>query len=526
MNMEQNYFEQERTEEYSFKAELKKEYWKYLSACLVYALFFVFCFYKNATGITAPFFAAATIFILAAVAKKQKIAYQKKSAVIIAAIVLFGLSNCLTVNGGIIFFNDIFAIFLVLLLIVSYLYHTDGWSFLDYFTKVMNYFAGGIGSAGDLFSNYIKYKQSHAVIEREPLLKNPQVRAALFGVLCVCPVAGIVLVMLSTSDVVFGTMLANIFISIIDYRMVGNICGMFFMAAVMFFMAYGLLSQFAKKYGREECTLYIEKQEPMAAITFTGVLLMVYMIFSGIQIGALFLGKMTLPQGYTYSRYAREGFMQLLCVCVLNFAIVMICYSFFRENKILKIILTLMTICTFIMISSAAFRMGMYVQAYGLTRKRVLVFWLLLVLFVLFLGVLAAVWNEHFPLFQYGTAVVIGMYLILSFSHMDYWIAKYDLFENTQSIMTDIEARNDTSGHWSEKTLAGKVIKRENIDYVETALSLDAAPVVFEYYRKENKMQESDRNYYFMEIEEKCKGMGIRSFNVSKYIAVTEKEKW
>ena len=37
----------------------------------------------------------------------------------------------------------------------------------------------------------------------------------------------------------------------------------------------------------------------------------------------LFLGKMQLPEGYTYAQYAREGFFQLLAVSILNLILVL-----------------------------------------------------------------------------------------------------------------------------------------------------------------------------------------------------------
>ena len=66
-------------------------------------------------------------------------------------------------------------------------------------------------------------------------------------------------------------------------------------------------------------------------------------LFSGIQIFGLFLGKMQLPEGYTYAQYAREGFFQLLAVSILNLILVLVCLSFFRESKVLKVICLLYT---------------------------------------------------------------------------------------------------------------------------------------------------------------------------------------
>ena len=56
----------------------------------------------------------------------------------------------------------------------------------------------------------------------------------------------------------------------------------------------------------------------MIAITIAAMLTLLYLVFSVIQIVYLFMGNMTLPSGYTYAKYAREGFFQLLAVSVLK----------------------------------------------------------------------------------------------------------------------------------------------------------------------------------------------------------------
>ena len=188
----------------------------------------------------------------------------------------------------------------------------------------------------------------------------------------------------------------------------------------------------------------------------------------------------------------------------------MICYSFFRESKVLKVLQTLMVGCTYIMILSAAFRMGMYVEAYGLTRKRVLVFWALAVLAALFIGVTIAIWRCHFSLFRFGTVVVIGMYLCLSLSHMDYWIAHYNLFAHPDSVEMELER--------GMKTV---------LEYLEEDVSLDAAPVIFKYYDQEKEWKDDRQMKYEKEdyeerIKEECTDMGWRNFNFSKWMAKRE----
>ena len=188
----------------------------------------------------------------------------------------------------------------------------------------------------------------------------------------------------------------------------------------------------SKKEIKEE-VVDSRKWEPLIGIPVATVLSLLYLVFSGIQIVYLFLGKMQLPTGYTYAEYAREGFFQLLAVSILNLAIVLVGLYFFKPSKILKAVLTVMSLCTFIMIESSALRMVIYIQYYYLTFLRILVLWSLLVLFLIFVGVIIYIAKETFPLFRYSLVVFTCLYIGLSFSHPDYWNAKVNLASTEDS---------------------------------------------------------------------------------------------
>ena len=135
---------------------------------------------------------------------------------------------------------------------------------------------------------------------------------------------------------------------------------------------------------------------------------------------------MQLPSGYTYARYAREGFFQLLFVCILNVIIVLLGSELFRKNKILNAFLILITLCTYIMIASSTYRMGLYVSEYGLTATRLCVFWALGVIALFMLGVILSICRPAFSLFRYGIIVIGVCYLVLAFARPDYLVARYN----------------------------------------------------------------------------------------------------
>ena len=115
------------------------------------------------------------------------------------------------------------------------------------------------------------------------------------------------------------------------------------------------------------------KYSPVIAITVNLVLLVVYLLYCGIQVIYLFMRQGTLPEGYTYSSYAHEGFFQLVFVCLINIMLVLLCRKYSADNLVLKSLLCLISGCTYVMIASAAYRMYLYIGAYKLTFLRLYV---------------------------------------------------------------------------------------------------------------------------------------------------------
>ena len=70
-----------------------------------------------------------------------------------------------------------------------------------------------------------------------------------------------------------------------------------------------------------------------------------------------FMGKGSLPWGMTYSDYARQGFFQLLFVALLNLVMVLMCLKYCQENVLLNGVLLVISMCTYVMIASAIYRM-------------------------------------------------------------------------------------------------------------------------------------------------------------------------
>ena len=346
---------------------------------------------------------------------------------------------------------------------------------------------------------------------REKGKVNKKVWYGLLGVVIALPILLIAAGLLSSADAVFRKMTTDF----MNWIRPGNVFNVVIRVTFLFFASYALTSYLCKRSITEEVKDH-RKGEPVLAITIMSLLSLLYLLFSGIQIFGLFLGKMQLPDGYTYAQYAREGFFQLLAVSILNLILVLVCLSFFRESKVLKVIMTIMSLCTFIMIASSVMRMIIYIRYYYLTFLRIFVLWMLAVLFVMFIGVLINIYRESFPLFRYGVMMVTVLYLALSFSHPDYIIARVNI-------------ANAPGGDFS---------------YLSD-LSADAAPVIIPYMeslgydfgayeleRPTDIMSEDTQaqwwgsyqpkgfGYYYLNHNKKrLDQTSLRTFNISRYMA-------
>ena len=278
--------------------------------------------------------------------------------------------------------------------------------------------------------------------------------------------------------------LAFVCFKLLGYTLPGFALYLFLFA---FFTPYCLINRFSN-HDLQENLPDKRTAEPLIAITFTGILSFVYAVFCLIQIVYLFAGLGSLPENYTYASYAREGFFQLVFVCLINLSMILLCKKYFRKSKVLKILLTFVCVCTYIMIASSAYRMILYISAYQLTFLRVFVLWALLVIFLLVSGALVLIYKDDFPLVKFYVVTVTVLYLIFSFAHPDYWIAKYNL---NHTFILEYDSAEDSYYYALDKNRDLNYLKR---------LSLDAAPVIYDKL-SEIQIYEEGENWWLDEAD-------------------------
>ena len=490
--------------EFSREEKMIRNFPFFIWATIGYAFFYVVCLYRNGSGITFPLFTLGTIIYFLLCMKNLDVKVKPYSIFYMVCIELLGLSTCLTDSWVIIFLNKCSIFFLVIVFLLHNFYENKHWNFLEH---IKAYFSAVFISFGFIykpFSHLSNYKKRR-VLEGKAK-KSDKALYVILGIAISVPLVAIVLVLLVSADAVFG----YIFSEMLEKILLGDIILSFLLFIVVFFFAYMLIS-FLSNYNVNSVKKETNNGEPIIAITICSILSVIYLFFCFIQIVYLFIGSkatLSLPGNMTYAEYAREGFFQLLFVCIINLILVLAGIYFFKESKILKVFLCIITSCTYIMIFSSAMRMLLYIQYKYLTFLRVFVLWALLVIFLVMVGAMISIFKKNFNFFKYSTIITTCLYLILSFARVDYIVAKVNvdnMCEETQyEFFEGVELYNDSY-------------------YLVKNLSYDAAPAIYalEDFEDDNSYWgfNQSKERYTERILSKTEDMGIRNFNVSRFIA-------
>jgi len=495
-----------------YDTHVKENFHVFGVASFLYACLYAFCMYKNDAGITYTLLVVGGLLFIQYCLKKLDVEMKKESRFYMISMVLLSISTFCTDDWRIIFFNKLGVFLLTISMVLGALYETKQWNLGKYLGSIIKVCFMSIGELGKPFADMKWYCKNK--LEK----KNNKYLYLLMGIAITIPVFIVVFALLASADIVFNDMAKNL-LKNVDFTDAYNVA---LIVISVFLITYCILTYLCKKTIKEDI-VDSRKGEPLIAIPVVTILSLLYLVFSGIQIVYLFMGRMQLPDGYTYAEYAREGFFQLLAVSIINLVIVLIGLYFFKPSKVLKVVLTIMSICTFVMIASSAMRMMIYIMYYYLTFLRIFVLWSLVVLFLLFVGVIIYITKESFPLFRYSVIVVTCLYIALSFSHPDYWIAKVNL-DSTKATRSEFFRGAAYEDYYLLSTLSADAAP-VMIDWMEEeGYSLrDYEPDYNRYYATSNaKNHEYEASLYLRRIRENCTDVGVRNFNVSRFMADAE----
>lgn len=319
------------------------------------------------------------------------------------------------------------------------------------FSFVLMFYLAGSVSGAALFGKHFVLDLLSGILER-PLMsfthspraalslfggkengkRSQNVLYALLGLLMAIPLTVVVFVLLMYSDGVFeGIMnkffanLTNVSFSLFWQILFAIPVGMYLFGALFSF------SKPARSYS-EEMPVYRFLPVPVACTAVTPVCIF-YFVYLMTQLGyftAAFGGA--LPEGYSYSEFARRGFFELCVIAVINLFVITLMQALVRRNegdrrpKALRAYTIIISVFTLLLIASALSKMLLYIGEFGMTRLRVYTSWFMILLAAVFVLIIIlqirdfAFWKSLFAVFT----VMMG---ILCFGNIDGAIARYNV---------------------------------------------------------------------------------------------------
>ena len=168
-----------------------------------------------------------------------------------------------------------------------------------------------------------------------------------------------------------------------------NIIDNVLLIVISFIILFSVFVNILRKRVSDDKTFKIRNVNATIVNTIMVMVNVVFLLFLVSEISKLTGNFLNLPAEYTYAKYAREGFFQLLFVTVINISMILyfVYYSnVMKENKFTKILTLILILFSILLIFNSYYRMTLYISVFGFTilRTQVLLFLTMeLIIFIL-----------------------------------------------------------------------------------------------------------------------------------------------
>ncbi|CDM69936.1 putative membrane protein [Clostridium bornimense] len=396
-------------------------------------------------------------FALISIGKIEKINYCSIYFMIVA--ILLGATYGIYTNSLFRIINMFFIPVTIAVSIYMISYPDIKLGSLDFFTYIIHKITLGfldnsyLDIIGKVFKEKIKFKN-----------KDSKYQGIIKGLIYSIPILIVLTILLSCADEMFGNLFADFVEYIFSVGIKGVLVKLIIFIITFIYIHYIFASL---KVRIDKCSKKKVKMLDSQMVNTILVLInILYLIFTYIQVKYLFIMRYSNFTAEGYSSYARSGFFQLVIVVVLNVAIILF-FNKKSENSKLKLALcTLMTIISINMSVTSIYKMGLYINEFGITRLRFITTAFMIFIIITLVMIIFSLWRE-IDIFKYSMIIGSAIYLSLNFSNVDKIIAT-----------VNIESKGN----------------KVDMEYI-TTLSLDSYDVIIEAYN-EGKIHYSQLKSY------------------------------
>lgn len=270
---------------------------------------------------------------------------------------------------------------------------------------------------------------------------------ALLGLVVALPLLLIVAALLGSADDQFAELLVRVVNSLGDhfFQTIWTFVASLPVGCYLFGLFYGSAHKRGTEHIKKES---IESSSKACAVipqvSFYAVLFVIcllYVLFIGLQGGYYFSAvRGVLPDGFTYSTYARQGFFELVAISLINIGVIGVTQLFAKgKGRIIKGFYILLSILTLLLILTAMTKMALYINAHGLTPLRVIPS-----VFMVFMALVFVLIIVHqvkpVPIARISLYAFAAGYIILSVFNMDGFIAGYNLDRYQKGTLEEVDA--------------------------------------------------------------------------------------
>jgi len=465
-----------------------------------------YLFFGKLVGISFFIFNLAIISFVLILTRKFGKRISKTQCFVLVLVVLFSFCLFLRSNSFLSFFNFYGSLYLLFLFFALFLSGSIlNFSFAKYITLPLSFFVKSFPEA----KRFIEKCKS--MVPENNKVGSKEFRSVVRGIIIAIPFLVIFSMLLSSADQVFQSYL-NKFIGVdLDFEIVLRALKII----IVSYLFLGIFSKITKGsdrsseptleaenlkdsnpdpesavYRTEDLKVAIENKSSgfIEAATVLVLIEALFLLFIAIQFFYLFGGKeyvWGINEYVTYSEYAKKGFYELICVSIISFVLIYVIdvsgkRKTFKEKKIFKILGSVLILEISVIIYSAWTRMACYVEGYGLTLSRFLVFaflfWIFFTFSVFLYKILLEKRKEFFflAIFCFSVVFWIGINIL----NPDAFVARKNI----------------------ERLSQGK-----NIDhYYLSRLSIDAIPETVKIFQtdvnEEVKMEVAEDLYFYCDF--------------------------
>ena len=444
--------------------------------------------YSKSLGLNVILFIVPLLIFLIIVLKKKDLIKNKKGLLFAIPIVLLSATYFIYDHT---FLRALNALVIPTLIILMYIFTVRPTNrFTRAFTDAIYLVFEPLGCIGKVF-NLLGMKLGKIF----KLSKDGKKK--LVSILIVTPITIVVLYLLSKGDMMFAKLMDHV-ITVLKNIKFAELLGRFIIISILFIYLASVVNYLLFNYDNKNSSVSQKrKYEPFTMNLLLTVLNIIYLVFAAIQVVSLVFHK--VASSIDYAKYARSGFFWLIVISIINLTILILTKRVKNEetNKYIKVMGTIMTLLTLVVIASAFVRMYMYCDYFGYTTLRLTVYSGLITLAILLIPTLIYLFNSKSNVFKHYLSIIVVSYTIMNLIPLNNIIANHN-----------IERYNET-GKIDQYYLQN--YSADNVEYL-TKLYDNIKP---ENHSANKEIDIYDLNWYlFNGVDVDTKG--FQEFNISK----------